>query len=91
MRRRGDGYRRRQASAAIGGSRVDAPPRGLVDLQVRRPDPVHNPSVLDPTSTSRNFETIGKTAYLYYTQFHTQNCQQGPDRDLVRVPITVSG
>jgi hypothetical protein len=55
------------------------------------PDPVHNPSVLDPTSTSRNFETIGKTAYLYYTQFHTQNCQQGPDRDLVRVPITVSG
>jgi hypothetical protein len=46
--------------------------------------------VLDPASTSRNFETTGKNAYLYYTQFHTQNCQQGPDRDLVRVPITIS-
>jgi len=53
-------------------------------------DPVHYPSVLDPASTSRNFETTGKNAYLYYTQFHTQNCQQGPDRDLVRVPITIS-
>jgi hypothetical protein len=53
-------------------------------------DPVHYPSVLDPTSTSRNFETTGTNAYLYYTQFHTENCQQGLDRDLVRVPITIS-
>lgn len=53
------------------------------------PDPIHYPSVLDPASASRNFETTGKTAYLYYTQFHTQNCQQGPDRDLVRVPISI--
>src|SRR4029453_18846116 len=29
MRRRRDGYRHGRASAAIGGSRVDAPPRGL--------------------------------------------------------------
>ena len=54
------------------------------------PDPIHYPSVLDLASTSRNFETAGKTAYLYYTQFHTQNCQQGPDRDLVRVPISIT-
>jgi hypothetical protein len=47
------------------------------------------PSVIDPGSTSRNFETVGKTAYLYYTQFHYTNCQQTLDRDLVRVPIAI--
>lgn len=53
------------------------------------PDPVHYPSVLDPTSTSRNFDTAARTAYLYYTQFHSENCQLGLDRDLVRMPVTI--
>ena len=43
------------------------------------------PSLLDPNSDSRNFETTGKTAYLYYTR---HNFGQGnPDRDLIRVPV----
>jgi hypothetical protein len=42
-----------------------------------------------PTSPSRNFDTSGKTAYLYFTQFHHRNCQQTLDRDLVRIPIQV--
>jgi len=49
-------------------------------------EPVHGyPSLLDPQSTSRNFETIGKTAYVYYSR---NNRQPGDlDRDMLRVPI----
>ena len=54
------------------------------------PDPIQYPSLTDPASTTRNFETTGNTAYLYYTQNHYTNCQQTLDRDLVRVPITIS-
>lgn len=59
------------------------------DYTCGKPDPIAYPSVIDSTSTSRNFETIGSTAYLYYTQFHYSNCEQTMDRDLVRVPIEV--
>lgn len=52
-------------------------------------DPVHYPSLIDPTSSSRNFETTGRFAFLYFTQFHTESCVQGLDRDLMRVKIEV--
>jgi hypothetical protein len=43
------------------------------------------PSILDPESTSRNFETTDQTAYLYYTR---NNFGHGSlDRDLIRVPV----
>jgi hypothetical protein len=43
------------------------------------------PSLLDPESESRNFDTVGKTGYLYYTRL---NFGQGNlDRDLIRVPV----
>ncbi len=42
-------------------------------------------TLLDPDSESRNFETIGKTAYLYYTRFNQGHSTL--DRDLIRVPI----
>lgn len=43
------------------------------------------PSLLDPDSDTRNFETAGKTAYLYYTRL---NFGQGNlDRDLLRIPV----
>jgi hypothetical protein len=43
------------------------------------------PALLDPISESRNFETTGKTAYLYYT---SHNFGQGSlDRDLIRVAV----
>jgi hypothetical protein len=43
------------------------------------------PSILDPDSSSRNFEAVGKTVDVYYTRL---NFGQGDlDRDLLRVPI----
>ncbi len=43
------------------------------------------PSLLDPDSESRNFETTDNTAYLYFTR---HNLGQGsPDRDLIRVAV----
>jgi hypothetical protein len=42
------------------------------------------PSLIDPDSHSRNFETSGKTAYLYMTRF---NGGDPLDRDLIRIPI----
>jgi hypothetical protein len=54
------------------------------------PDPVAFPSVLDPSSKSRNFETVGRHAYLYFTRLHYKGCIGTDDRDLVRVPIAFS-
>jgi hypothetical protein len=42
------------------------------------------PSLVDHSDTSTNFETAGRTPYLYYTRFN----DGGLDRDLVRVPVT---
>lgn len=43
------------------------------------------PALLDPASESRNYETVGQTAYLYFTR---HNFGQGSlDRDLIRVPV----
>jgi hypothetical protein len=52
--------------------------------------PVLYPSVLDPSSTSRNFETTGRDPYLYLTRFNYEDCEQGPDRDLIRIPLRLS-
>jgi hypothetical protein len=54
------------------------------------PDPVLYASVLDPESTSPNFETTGRRPYLYFTRFHYKACRQTLDRDLLRVPIEFS-
>jgi hypothetical protein len=57
--------------------------------------PIRDPAVLDPSSTSRNFETVGKTAYLYFTRFNIvdsgTSCPMTADRDLIRIPIEFSG
>ncbi|MSO95398.1 MAG: hypothetical protein EXQ81_06340 [Thermoleophilia bacterium] len=60
------------------------------DYQCGDRDPIAYPSLIDPASTSRNFETVGGKPYLYYTLFHYTNCGQTLDRDLVRIPITIS-
>ncbi len=52
--------------------------------------PVGSPSILDPSSSSRNFETAGRSPYLYFTRFHYKNCVQTLDRDLVRVRVRFS-
>jgi len=56
------------------------------------PDPVRDPSLIDPTSTSRSFETIGRRPYLYFTRFNMEywnpnTCWTTLDRDLIRIPI----
>ena len=43
------------------------------------------PSLLDPDSSSRNFETTDKTAYLYFTRNNFGHASL--DRDLIRVPV----
>jgi hypothetical protein len=77
---------------------IDWTPRELVvEVESRHtyrcgdPDPVAYPSVLDPDSSSRNFDTTGKRAYLYFTRYNYEACKETSDRDLVRVPIEFSG
>jgi hypothetical protein len=53
-------------------------------------DPIAYPSLLDPSSRSRTFETTGRDPFLYYTQFHYSDCAQTLDRDLLRVPLEIS-
>jgi hypothetical protein len=53
-------------------------------------DPVNYPSLIDPSSPTRNFQTVGHHAFLYLTLFHPTSCQLGPDRELVRIPVTLS-
>jgi hypothetical protein len=52
-------------------------------------DPVAHPSVIDSSSTDRNFGTVGQTADLYFVRLHYANngCDQTRDRDLVRIPV----
>ena len=45
-------------------------------------------SLIDHTDTTANFEKTGKTVYLYYTRFNAGS--SSPDRDLVRVPVTIN-
>jgi hypothetical protein len=61
------------------------------NLRCGEPDPIAYPSLLDPASRSRNFETSGTTAYLYFTLLHYQCPLTLPqyDRDLVRVPVEI--
>jgi hypothetical protein len=49
------------------------------------------PTLIDPNSTSRTFQTIGQTAYLYYTHWNPENCKTiyEYNRQLVRVPVEV--
>ena len=51
------------------------------------PDPIKEVSILDPSSTSRNFTTVGQTAQLFYIWYHMSGCNGTLDRDLVRIPI----
>jgi hypothetical protein len=53
-------------------------------------NPILYPSLLDPRSSSRNFETTGQRPYLYFTRFHYRDCTQTTNRDLVRVQVEFS-
>jgi hypothetical protein len=51
------------------------------------PDPIKEASILDPSSTSRNFTTVDQTAQIFYTWYHMSGCNGTLDRDIVRIPI----
>lgn len=54
-------------------------------------DPKAYASLLDAESPARNFDVTGRRGWLYYTQLNYRNCQMTLDRDLVRIPIEISG
>jgi len=54
------------------------------------PAPVAYPSLLDPASPGRNFETVGPTAFLFLTRWNPAKCQLGADRDLIRLPVRLT-
>lgn len=47
------------------------------------------PALLDPASSSRNFDRIGDAPYLYLVRMRVEKCHNGPARDLVRMPLRV--
>lgn len=51
--------------------------------------PISYPSLLDPQSSERNFETAGATAMLFVTWFNARQCRRGMDRDLLRLPVSI--
>jgi hypothetical protein len=50
-------------------------------------NPLAYPVLLNPGSTSRNFETTGQKVYLYFTRYNYVNCIGSNDLDLIRIPI----
>ena len=49
-----------------------------------------DPSLLDPQSSTRNFDTMGQRPYLFFTRFNISSCSSCLDRDLIRIPIEFS-
>jgi hypothetical protein len=49
---------------------------------------IRDPSVLDPESESRNFDTTGQRPFIYFTRFQINaSCNTSLDRDLIRIPL----
>jgi hypothetical protein len=53
--------------------------------------PIAYPSVIDPAARGRNFETSGRRPFLYFTKFRYRNCRKTPNRDLMRVRLSIAG
>jgi hypothetical protein len=53
------------------------------------PPPIAFPSLLDPASTSRSFETVGADPVLFATRFNIANCKTSLDRELVRWRVRI--
>lgn len=52
-------------------------------------DPIAYPSLLDPVSTDRNFETVGPAGLVYATRFDGARCQSGMSRSLVHWSVSI--
>lgn len=62
---------------------------GLRAWRCGSPDPVGYPSLLDPTSTDRNFQTVGTDAFLFATRFDGAGCHPGENRSLIRWRVEI--
>jgi len=62
----------------------------LWSWQPGQPDAVAYPSVLDPSSPSRSFDTSGTHPFLYLTRLHPTNGTLQYNRDLIRIPLTIN-
>jgi len=52
--------------------------------------PLTYPSLIDPASSSPNFDTAGPRPYLYFNRWRVKNGKpQGRERDIMRVPLTL--
>lgn len=59
----------------------------------QRPDnqnPIAYVSILDPTSTSRNFDTVESTPWLYFVKWILHDGRPAGDREIVRVPLQIT-
>lgn len=52
--------------------------------------PVFYPSLLDPDTASRNFETVDERGFVYFTSFNLSGCKVTWDRDLMRLEVALS-
>ncbi len=62
---------------------------GLANWTCTDPAPIAYPSLLDPASHDRNFETVGSDATLFATLFNVADCRTGMDRQLVRWTVHI--
>jgi hypothetical protein len=69
--------------------RLLLPATTLHSYRCGRGSPIAYPSVIDPSSTSRSFETSGRRPYLYFTKFRYRNCRKTSNRDLMRVRLLI--
>lgn len=51
--------------------------------------PIAYPSLLDPLSPGRNFDTTSDRAAVFFTRFNVKDCRLGMDRDLIRQSISL--
>ena len=65
------------------------PALGLSAWHCGDPDPIAYPSLLDPASPDRNFETVGSQALLFATRFEGNRCRPAEDRVLSRWTVTL--
>jgi len=65
------------------------PAVGLGVWTCKEPPPLAYPSMLDPDSPDRNFETLGDTAQLFATRFNVTACRTGLDRSLIRWSVRI--
>lgn len=63
---------------------------GLPEWACGDTEPVAYPSLLDPSSQDRNFQTVGSTAELFVTRFEHEACRLGRTRTLIRWHVEVS-